>query len=279
MNAEQFSKYLSLIDHPTQLNLAVDEQSLFFLYKQHLSRFPYQNVHLYNGEQVADLEIDANLSYMAEFGGHCYQQSELLIAALEHVGFNVNRVASWVLMGGAYQEGMPVNHNILLVTIKEKHFLCDPGLASASPRYPLCVSLTSTEEVNPCEGDYYKLEVVDDHYNLYWKMKGEYFLLYRIPRDSNTKLPKICDKAKTLQMCQDVYTVPDCIPIRDVYVKVSKQWNDGVYSFMYVGGNYNFKVIQRGKPIENRDIDFKEFFQLIKKYCNIQFDEEPVKQK
>jgi len=53
MNAEQFSKYLSLIDHPTQLNLAVDEQSLFFLYKQHLSRFPYQNVHLYNGEQVA----------------------------------------------------------------------------------------------------------------------------------------------------------------------------------------------------------------------------------
>ena len=85
MNAEQFSKYLSLIDHPTQLNLAVDEQSLFFLYKQHLSRlnhsklipnnalngtiffyyrFPYQNVHLYNGEQVADLEIDANLSYM-----------------------------------------------------------------------------------------------------------------------------------------------------------------------------------------------------------------------
>jgi len=53
---------------------------------------------------------------------------------LEHVGFNVNRVASWVLMGGAYQEGMPVNHNILLVTIKEKHFLCDPGLASASPR-------------------------------------------------------------------------------------------------------------------------------------------------
>ena len=44
MNAEQFSKYLSLIDHPTQLNLAVDEQSLFFLYKQHLSRFNHSKL-------------------------------------------------------------------------------------------------------------------------------------------------------------------------------------------------------------------------------------------
>ena len=44
MNAEQFSKYLSLIDHPTQLNLAVDEQSLFFLYKQHLSRLNHSKL-------------------------------------------------------------------------------------------------------------------------------------------------------------------------------------------------------------------------------------------
>ena len=60
---------------------------------------------------------------------------------------------------------------------------------------------------------------------------------------------------------------------------MSKQWTDGVISFMYVDGNYNFKIIQRGKPVENRDVDFKEFFKLIQKHCNIQFDEEEFKQK
>ena len=68
-------------------------------------------------------------------GGHCYQQSELLYAALAHLGFEVTRVACWVLMGNAYKEGMPLNHNILLVKVDGATYMCDPGLASASPRY------------------------------------------------------------------------------------------------------------------------------------------------
>ena len=69
-----------------------------------------------------------------KYGGHCYQQSELLFSALSAVGFTVTRIASWVLMGSEYQEGAPHNHNILLVTLGDSLYLLDPGLASASPR-------------------------------------------------------------------------------------------------------------------------------------------------
>ena len=112
MNADQFSKYLELVDHPGQCPLQADEASLFILYRQHLTRFPYQNVDLYRGRDVADLSLDSLLSSMSQYGGHCYQQSELLFAALTAVGFTVSRLASWVLMGSEFQAGAPHNHNL-----------------------------------------------------------------------------------------------------------------------------------------------------------------------
>ena len=46
--------------------------------------------------------------------------------------------------------------------------------------------MKTTEEITPCEGDQYKLQVEDEFYNFYWMMKGAYFLLYRFERDSET---------------------------------------------------------------------------------------------
>ena len=64
MNADQFSKYLELVDHPGQCPLQADEASLFMLYRQHLTRFPYQNVDLYRRHQAADLSVAGLLDYM-----------------------------------------------------------------------------------------------------------------------------------------------------------------------------------------------------------------------
>ena len=272
MDAEQFAKYLRLIDHPKQFELLADEGSLYWLYREHLTRFPYQNVDLYRGGEVADLSLDSLLAYMAEYGGHCYQQSELLYGALHHLGFKVSRLAGWVLMGREYQPGMPFNHNILLVNIGAKSFLCDPGLASASPRYPLCFNLENTEEISPCEGDQYKLEVQADHYNFYWRLKGSYFLLYRLEREVASGLPRTSDRETTLRMCREVYTVPAFIPIRDKYVKISKQTNDSCYSFLYLDGSYNFKVIKKGKPVEEKNLDCEEFFKLVHQLCGVKFE-------
>ena len=129
-----------------------------------------------------------------------------------------------------------------------------------------------TEEISPCQGDQYKLEVQPDHYNFYWRMKGSYFLLYRLQRDLQSGLPRTSDRETTLRMCREVYTVPAFIPIRDKYVKISKQTNDSIYSFLYLDGSYNFKVIKKGKPVEEKNLDCEEFFKLVHQLCGVNFE-------
>ena len=155
--------------------------------------------------------------------------------------------------------------------------------------------MKTTEEITPCQGDQYKLQVEEEFYNFYWMKKGSYVLLYRFERDTDTsmniiiitqskilhkifsELPKTSDQEVTLQMCQDVYNVPAFIPIRDKYVKVSKQTNDAIISFLYVDEVYNFKVIKKGKPVEDKTLTCSEFFKMIKDYCGVHFQEAELK--
>ena len=137
MDKELSAKYMEILDHPTQLPLSADVSSLYTIYREHMTRFPYQNVDLYMGKPIVDLSISAILEDLSTMGGHCFQHSELMFAVLEYVGFQVERVASYVLLGKPYKEGMPLTHNILMVTIQDSIFLCDPGFAAASPRWSM----------------------------------------------------------------------------------------------------------------------------------------------
>ena len=136
MDADQFSRYLSHLDHPIQLTLEPNVTSLYMLYQEHMTRFAYSNIDLYMGAPVADLSVDSLLDELPVRGGHCIQHGELMYAALVHLGFNVTRVAGRVLMGSEYKEGMALDHSFLLVKIDGAGtYMCDPGLASATPRY------------------------------------------------------------------------------------------------------------------------------------------------
>ena len=61
MNSEQFSKYLGHLDHPKQLQLGPNVASLYFVYREHMTRFPYNNLDLYMGKPICDLSLDALL--------------------------------------------------------------------------------------------------------------------------------------------------------------------------------------------------------------------------
>eukprot|EP00092_Neocalanus_flemingeri_P077105 GFUD01095703.1.p1 GENE.GFUD01095703.1~~GFUD01095703.1.p1 ORF type:complete len:280 (-),score=87.59 GFUD01095703.1:257-1096(-) len=272
MDSEQFAKYLELIDHPVQLPLSPDVTCLYFLYREHVTRFPYQNLDLYLGKPRVDLSISALLETLPISGGHCFQHSELMFAVLEHVGFTVERVAAWVLMGNQYQEGMPLNHNIILVKIGEDTYLCDPGLASASPRFPIKINMESTNEVTISEGDMYKLEVQDKFYQLYWMMKDSYLLMYRFERSSSTGWAKTSDRESTLELCKNVYEGPGVIPIRDKYVKIALQTQDSKIDFFFNDGSYSLKIFSKGRPREERSLDCMQFFQLVKEMCNLEFE-------
>ena len=87
---------------------------------------------MYNLGIKIEFSSACNLKFIK--GGYCFHQSELMTAALEYLGFQVERIAAWVLLGNQFQEGMPLNHNILWVKSEDQMFICDPGLAAASPR-------------------------------------------------------------------------------------------------------------------------------------------------
>ena len=91
-----------------------------------------------------------------------------------------------------------------------------------------------------------------------------------------SELPKTSTQDMTLGMCNAVYTVPDFIPIRDKYVKISKQTEEGILSFFYIDEVYNFKMHKQGKTVENKDVDYKEFFDLITKHCGVEFKAIPL---
>ena len=91
-----------------------------------------------------------------------------------------------------------------------------------------------------------------------------------------SELPKTSTQDMTLGMCNAVYTVPDFIPIRDKYVKISKQTEEGILSFFYIDEVYNFKMHKQGKTVENKDVDYKEFFDLITQHCGVEFKAIPL---
>ena len=127
-----------------------------------------------------------------------------------------------------------------------------------------------TEEVTISEGDGYKLKVNSDSYEFFWKLKGDWFLLFRFERDEATGWAIPSTREVTLQLCTEVYQVPDFIPIRDKYVKISRQTDDSKIDFFYTEGKYVFKLFQKGKPVETKeDLDWEEFFNRVNKMCNV----------
>jgi len=276
MDAVQFARYLEHVDHPPQLSLGPDVASLYSLYRAHVTRFAYTNLDLFMGKPPVDLELTSLLEAVPSNGGHCYQLSELMFAVLQRVGFDVRRVAAWVLMGREYKPEMPLNHNILLVKIGEDTYLCDPGLASTSPRFPIKFNMETTEEVTISQGDHYKLEVNQDHYNFYWIMKDSWFLLFRFARRGSSNWGggvETCQAEDTRELCRQLYATPEFVPIRDKYVKIALQTNDSKQDFLFTEGNYVYKSFKQGKPVETRtDLNHKQFFQLIKEKCNLNYE-------
>ena len=92
-----------------------------------------------------------------------------------------------------------------------------------------------SEDIVISAGDAYQLEVHDQFYNLYWKLKGDWFLLFRFGRDGRTGWAETSDREVTLRLCKEVYQVPYFIPIRDKYVKMSRQTHDSKIDFFYSG--------------------------------------------
>jgi N-hydroxyarylamine O-acetyltransferase len=161
-------------DGPT----APTEQVLGALHRAHLAAIPFENLDIMLGRPVCmDLEsIQAKL-VTGRRGGYCFEQGQLFGAALEHLGFSVERLLARVSRPG---QVLPRTHLTLRVGTPDRLgvWLADVGFGS-SPPGPL--SLRRLRSGGPQEVDGWTYDVAPDGEE--WLLRefqgGEWVTLYR----------------------------------------------------------------------------------------------------
>jgi len=151
------------------------EATLAALHRAHLAAIPFENLDIMLGRPVrVDLEsIQAKL-VDAGRGGYCYEHGQLFGAALQRLGFEVERLLARV---GPDREPMrPRTHLTLRVRAGDSAWLADVGFGN-SPPGPLSLH-GGRQELN---GQVY--EVVHDAEDGTWKLRelveGEWVTQYR----------------------------------------------------------------------------------------------------
>lgn len=159
--------------------LEPSETTLAALHRAHLAAIRFENLDL-----MLDRGIDVGLdSIQAKLvagrrGGYCYEHGQLFGAALERLGFQVDRLLARVGPDG--EPPRPRTHLTLRVRAGSGIWLADVGFGS-SPPGPL--SLRRLRSGGPQELDGWIYEVVPDESDGTWKLRelqaGEWVTLYR----------------------------------------------------------------------------------------------------
>lgn len=173
--------YLDRIGYPGPIEPSQASQaSLTALHRAHLAAIPFENLDIMLGRGVkVDLEsIQAKLVH-ARRGGYCYEHGQLFGAALERLGFSVDRLLARVGPDG--EPMRPRTHLTLRVRAGSGVWLADVGFGS-SPPVPL--SLRRLRSGGPQEADGWVYEVAPDENDGTWKLReyqaGEWVTLYRV---------------------------------------------------------------------------------------------------
>lgn len=158
------------------------EAALAALHRAHLAAIPFENLAIMLGDGVrVDLEsIQAKLVY-GRRGGYCYEHGQLFGAALERIGFGVDRLLARVGPDG--EPARPRTHLTLRVRAGSGIWLADVGFGS-SPPAPLSLrGLRSGPRSGPQDLDGWIYETVPGDNDGTWKVRelqgGEWVTLFR----------------------------------------------------------------------------------------------------
>ncbi len=156
------------------------QEALTALHRAHLAAIPFENLDIMLGRDIkVDLEsIQAKLVH-ARRGGYCYEHGQLFGAALERLGFSVDRLLARVVPDG--EPMRPRTHLTLRVRAGEGAWLADVGFGS-SPPAPL--SLRGPRSGGPQELDGWVYEVAPGESDGSWKLRelqgADWITLYRV---------------------------------------------------------------------------------------------------
>ena len=151
------------------------------VYRAHLAAIRFENLGVFiDGGIAVDLKSVQEKLVVRGRGGYCYEHAQLLGAALERLGFGVERLLARVGPDGG--PARPRTHLTLRVRAGQQVWLADPGFGS-SPPAPL--SLRRYRSGSPLEVDGWIYEVTPDteHGAEVWKLReyqaGEWVTLHR----------------------------------------------------------------------------------------------------
>jgi N-hydroxyarylamine O-acetyltransferase len=149
------------------------------LHRAHLAAIRFENLDIMLGRGVR-VDLDSIQAKLVDGrrGGYCYEHGQLFGAALERLGFGVDRLLARVGPDG--EPMRPRTHLTLRVRADSGIWLADVGFGS-SPPGPL--SLRRLRSGGPQELDGWVYEVVPDESEGTWKLRelqgGEWVTLYR----------------------------------------------------------------------------------------------------
>jgi N-hydroxyarylamine O-acetyltransferase len=129
MNERQLAAYLERIGH--RWNVRPDLETLRSLHRAHLEAIPFEALDVQLGRQPS-LDPDAIFDKLVgqRRGGWCYEMNGLFGRVIEHIGFEVTRVACGVMRHFGGEERMGT-HLALLVRLDGEDWLADVGFGSS----------------------------------------------------------------------------------------------------------------------------------------------------
>ncbi len=147
MNKDQVQKYLARIEWKGKwpehtLN------SLKRLMKAQLTHIPYENIDVYDLEQVPDLKETVLFHKIIENhrGGYCFEVNGLFYQLLISLGYPVYPVGIRVMWNKTVFQ--PALHMGMVVQLNQQKYLCDVGYGGPGPKEPLPL-----KEQEICTGD------------------------------------------------------------------------------------------------------------------------------
>lgn len=177
VSALDLDAYLARISYTGPVSPS--QETLAALHRAHLGAIPFENLDVILGRGVrVDLPSIQDKLVHGRRGGYCYEHGQLFGAALERLGFSVERLLARV--GPEDTRMPPRTHLTLRVRVGLDVWLADVGFGS-SPPGPL--SLRRFRSGGPQDLGGWVYEVAPDEGGAVWKLRelqgDEWVTLYR----------------------------------------------------------------------------------------------------
>lgn len=154
----------------------VDIATLKDIMTSQLRSIPFENIDVWKYKKTVSLATEDIFKKLVHTkrGGYCYELNGLFCMVLEELGFPYEMLGARPRFN--YHRRRPKTHMVVLVTVKEKQYLCDLGFGGYGIREPIDLSVLDMDIMQ--NGDVFRLTKEGGEYVLQVKLEHGFADLY-----------------------------------------------------------------------------------------------------